>query len=110
MSLSGPPLVRRHPLVYGDIIEIAECIARDSTESALRFFDDVETTIEGLAEMPGKGPRCGFSDAAVADVRFYTVNGFPNHLIFYRPTRYGIYILSVRHGARALPGDLGRRG
>ena len=109
MTRPDASLVRRHALVYRDIIDIAEYIARDSTESALRFFDEVEGTIRGLAEMPGKGPRCGFTYPTVADVRFYSVNSFRNHLIFYRPTSYGIYILSVRHGARALPGDLGSR-
>ena len=59
--------------------------------------------------MPRKGPRCSLTAPSLADVRFYIVNGFPNHLIFYRPTQYGIYVLSVRHGARELPGDLSKR-
>ena len=47
--------IHRRPEVSGDIIDLAEYIAHDSLEVALRFFDAVESTIQGLAEMPGKG-------------------------------------------------------
>ena len=103
-------LVRRHRLVLSDIVNIADYIARDSVDAALRYVENTETSVAGLLEMPGKGAPCGFIERHLADVRFWAVNGFPNHLIFYRPTAYGIYVLSVRHGARELPGDLPGRG
>ena len=109
MTLPGPPIIRRHRLVGQDITDIADYIGGDNADAALRFFDAVDVTLLGLAGMPGKGPRCAFKAAALADVRFYTVDGFPNHLIFYRPMPYGIFVLSVRHGARRLPGDLAHR-
>ena len=109
MSGAAAPTIRRHPLVFDDIIAIADYIARDSVDAALRFPDQVDATLRGLAEMPGKGPRCGFARVNMSEVRFYVVDGFPNHLVFYRATPYGIYVLSVRHGARNLPGDLPKR-
>lgn len=102
-------LIRRHPLVGRDVMDIADYIGRDSPEAARRFFVQIQTTLTGLAEMPGKGPRCGFRVGGMNDVRFYPVNGFPNHVVFYRPKPDGIYVLSVRHGARNLPGDLRKR-
>ena len=101
--------VRRHPLVFRDVVGIAEYIAADSTDAAVRFLDNVEATISGILDLPGKGALCEFSDPTLADVRFWTVDGFPNHLVFYRRADYGIYVLSVRHGARMLPGDLSSR-
>jgi plasmid stabilization system protein ParE len=101
--------VRRHRLVSRDVIDLAGYIGQDSTGAALRFFDNVDTTLLGLAEMPGKGALREFDDPRLAGLRSWAVDGFPNHLIFYQPTDFGIYVLSVRHGARELPGDLAER-
>ena len=70
----------------------------------------MDETLQGVGgDARGKGPLCGFTDRSMSDVRFYSVNRLPNHLIFYRPTSYGIYVLSICHGARALPGDVAGR-
>ena len=101
--------VHRRPEVAEDIIGLAEYISRDSLHAAVRFFDAVETTIQGLAAMPGKGTRREFDDPRLRDIRSYAVNGFPNHLIFYQVTSQTLLILAVLHGARDLPQALQNR-
>jgi toxin ParE1/3/4 len=95
--------VRRRKEVKNDIIELARYIARDSMDSAMRFIDAVESTLAGLAEIPGKGGRLELRDRALEDVRSYSVAGFPKHLILYRPTKAGIEVLAILHGARNIP-------
>jgi toxin ParE1/3/4 len=96
--------------VFRDVIEIAEQISRDSTASALRFFDNVEATLDGLLQMPGKGSPKEFAHPALAGLRSWPVEGFPNHLVFYRQTDYGMFVLAIMHGARDLPAILEGRG
>jgi plasmid stabilization system protein ParE len=72
VSSGATPTIRRHPHVFIDIIDIADYIARDSLDAALRFPDQVDATLRGLAEMPGKGPRCGFAVPNLTEVRFYS--------------------------------------
>ena len=55
-----------------------------------------------LAEMPGLGSRRDFSNPILVDIRSWIIKGFPNHLIFYRPTTRGIEVVRVLHGARDL--------
>ena len=58
--------------------------------------------------MPGLGPVYGFKTANLADVRFWIVSGFPNHLIFYRPITGGVEVIRVIHGARDLEKQMRR--
>ena len=103
-------VVHRRPEVSSDIIGLADFIARDSLDAALRFFDATETTISGLSEMPEKGSRRDFDDPALANLRSYAIAGFPNHLIFYEFNPQTLLVVAVLHGARDLPDALrGRR-
>jgi toxin ParE1/3/4 len=95
------PRVGRHPLAVLDIVELAEFIARrTSLEAADRFVIAVEKTVELLARMPGLGTQWSSDHPRVADLRFFPVTGFPNHLIFYRRFADGIELVRVLHGAR----------
>jgi plasmid stabilization system protein ParE len=58
-------VLHRRPEVFGDIIQLAEYISRDNLEAALRFFDAVELTIDGLGEMPGKGSLRAFERSRI---------------------------------------------
>jgi plasmid stabilization system protein ParE len=75
-------IVRRHRLVYRDVIELADHMSRDSLPSAVRFFDNVETTLAGLLEMPGKGSPKHFTQPSLREVRSWPIDGSPKHLIF----------------------------
>jgi len=98
--------IRRRPEVWEDIIGLAEYIARDSLETAARFFDAVEATIKWLAEMPGTGALRDFADPRLKNLRSWAVQGFPNHLIFYEVNDATVMVLAVLHGARDLPAAL----
>jgi toxin ParE1/3/4 len=88
--MSGAVAVRFLPAAERDVGAIADFIAKDSIDSALRFYDAVRSDARKLAEMPGAGPVWGFKTPAHSDVRFWPLSGFRNHLIFYRPAPEGI--------------------
>jgi toxin ParE1/3/4 len=95
------PRVVRHPAALRDLIEIADYIAgTKSLAAADRFTAAAEKTIERLAGMPGIGSRWGGDQPQLADVRFFPVSRYPNHLVFYRPLEDGIEVVRVLHGAR----------
>ena len=50
--------------------------------------------------MPEMGSLCGFQSAEAAGIRVWSIAGFENHLIFYRPIEDGIDVIRVIHGAR----------
>lgn len=50
--------------------------------------------------MPRMAPSCNFIDPALRKLRRWPVKDFDNWLIFYQPTRDGIEIVRVLHGAR----------
>ena len=69
-------------------------------ETALRFYDAAAATFEKLARMPGLGERRASPNPRLAGLRVWRIEGFPNHLIFYRPLADGIEIVRVLHAAR----------
>jgi toxin ParE1/3/4 len=71
-----------------------------SLETALRFYDAAAATFEKLARMPGMGERHESPHPRLAGLRVWRIEGFPNHLIFYRPIEGGIEVVRVLHGAR----------
>jgi toxin ParE1/3/4 len=50
--------------------------------------------------MPGLGTRWASDRPRLAELRFFPVTGFPNHLLFYRPLENGLELVRVLHGAR----------
>jgi toxin ParE1/3/4 len=50
--------------------------------------------------MPEIGGLCRFESDAAKQVRAWSVRGFENYLIFYRPLSNGIDVVRVIHGAR----------
>jgi toxin ParE1/3/4 len=91
------------PAADQDLDDQAAYLAADARlELALRFYDAARTTFEHLAAMPGVGERWASSHPRLAGVRVSRIEGFENHLIFYRETAEGIDIIRVLHGARDL--------
>lgn len=88
------------PLAQRDIGEIADFIARDNLNAALRFIDTVEETCKNLAEMPELGTLCHFKHRLAADMRVRSIAGYSNYLIFYRVRDSRLEIVRVLHGAR----------
>jgi toxin ParE1/3/4 len=106
--MSPAPAVVFLPAAERDIDAIADYIANDNLDAALRFYEAVRSDARNLAEMPGMGPVWGFRNSAYADVRFWPIRGFRNHLIFYRPAPAGIEVVRVIHGARDLERQIQR--
>lgn len=99
------------PAADRDLDDHAAYLAQEaSLETALRFYDAATTTFEKLARMPGIGERWVSALVRLAEVRVWRVEGFANHLIYYRPAGDGIEIIRVLHGARDLDSILGSEG
>ncbi len=83
-----------------DLIECAAHIYRDRPDAARRFLAAAADAVEKLADMPGMGALREVTNPRLAGLRSWPITGFENYLIFYRPTRRGIRVLRVLHGAR----------
>ncbi len=55
-----------------------------------------------LLEHPELGPLRAFDRRDLSGLRSLPVHGFEKHLVFYRPTKEGIEVVRVLHGARDL--------
>ena len=85
------PRVSVLPAADRDIDGQAEYLMREaSLETALRFYDATAATFDKLARMPGMGERRESSNPHLAGLRVWRIDGFPNHLLFYRPVEGGI--------------------
>ena len=96
--MSVPVIVT--PRAGQDIVEIADYLANQSLETAMRFLDQTEASFERLGQMPELGTVCQVRHTEILDTRVWRVAGFPNHLIFYRPESEQLKIIRVLHGAR----------
>ena len=94
-----------------DLADIAVYLAGESgsDDLALRFLDAAETSFENLAVMPEMGATRHYNDPVLAEVRVWPVVGFPNHLIFYRPSECGIEVIRVLHAKRDIEALFGGR-
>jgi toxin ParE1/3/4 len=62
-----------------------------------------------LAQFPGMGARREFRNPKLAGMRLWPITRFPKYLIFYQPTKRGIRVVRVIHGARDVGRIFGRR-
>jgi len=92
--------ITKTPQARRDLLELADFIAQDSLDAAERFLDAAEETFNLLAKMPEMGTPCGFQSTEAAGLRVWSIAGFENHLIFYRPIEDGIDVIRIIHGAR----------
>lgn len=90
------------PMAYLAIEESAVYLGTDNPAAALRFLDSVEATLRLLVANPELGHARTFERSDLVGLCSFPVNGFDKLLIFYRPTRKGIEVLRVLHGARDL--------
>ena len=88
------------PKAREDIFEIADYLSGQSLEIAMKFLDQVEASFEQLAQMPEMGTVCQVQHSETVGTRVWSIAGFPNHLIFYRPESDRLRIIRVMHGAQ----------
>ena len=98
--------ILRRPRAAEDAEEIANYIAKDSLEAALRFLENTESTLRDLAASPKVGSQLKLDHSELANLRFRRVKGFPNHLVFYLEHADAIEVLRILHGARDLDTEL----
>jgi len=97
------------PEAKRDLVEIADYIARDSIDAALRFLDAADATFRDLLDFPGMGPVRDVGTERLGEMRSWAIRGFANYLIFYTVTPEAIEIVRVLHGAQDIDGQFGRR-
>jgi len=92
---------------HRDLVELADYLGADDSSTAIRFLDHAEATSHMLVEADGLGSLCDFTDSRTQGMRVWSVRGFRNHLMFYRPFESGIQIVRVLHAARDLENIFG---
>ena len=92
-------LIQR-PLARLDLIEIADYIAKNNFNAAMRFLAAAESTFEQLRCRPALGATGEYSVPFLRNMRRWRVAGFTNYLIFYFVTDSAVEIVRVIHGAR----------
>ena len=91
-----------HDEVEADMEEIWDRIALDDSSVADRFVDAVEKSFAQIGRHPGIGHRRRWRSRQLTDVRVWRVDGFRNHLVFYRERGEFIAIIAVLSGQRSL--------
>lgn len=88
------------PAAEKDAAHLVHYLFLQSEETASRFYAAVEDACKQLAESPSLGGSVAVESDLLSQIRVWTVPGFPNHLIFYRPLDDGVEIVRLLHGAR----------
>lgn len=88
------PTVRTSPEAERDMDEIAQRIANDSVDAALRWYDRLDDFFRRIAQAPGMGTK---RDALNKGLRSVPLR---QYLVFFRKTPSGVEIVRVIHGAR----------
>jgi toxin ParE1/3/4 len=93
------------PAAERELEQQAQYIAGSSgVEAARPFYRAAEETCRLIAGRPGIGRPVPYRNPLLAETRMFRMKGFTSHLIFYRPTRNGVEIVCVIHGARDIEG------
>jgi toxin ParE1/3/4 len=83
-----------------DIEEIGLYFFLRAPEVEARFYRALDKTVRVLARSPNLGECHPCRNPKLEGMRKWQVDGFPNHMIFYRPAEDKLEILRVLHGAR----------
>lgn len=88
------------PAAEADLLNHYVYLATNSETAAQRFLVSVRKTLQTLAAMPDVGTSWRSETAALQNIRYYPVQGFANHLIFYHRGEQVLEVLHVYHGSR----------
>lgn len=98
--------VHVRPRADAEIDELADYIASDSLEAAMRFLDAVQQAFARIGEQPGIGSKRYAHLPLLEGLQVWPVPGFEKHLVFYVERGQYIDVLRVLHGARDIPATL----
>ena len=101
-----PVRILRRLKAAQDAEDIANYIAKDSLEAAIRFLENTELTLRDLAASQSSGSPFESDHPELANLRFRRVKGFPHHVIFYVNQENAIEVVRILHGARDLDTEL----
>jgi len=86
------------PEARRDIVSYGDYLAERDISVAWRFADAVDATIEMLCNNPELGERLHADPTG--QIRYRTISGFRNYLIFYRRVDAVLEIVRLLHGAQ----------
>ena len=93
--------VTKWPDAAEDLVRHGEYYVRQgSPETASRFLRAADAAFKLLAPMPEMGAPRAYPNRKLSGLRMWPIRGFPEHLIFYRPTQHGIEVVRVLHAKR----------
>jgi toxin ParE1/3/4 len=92
---------RLDPSADFDLVSIRTFIARDNPRAAVRMVSEFKKRFRMLAAQPSMGER---RPDLAPDLRSFSVGSY---VILYRPTKAGVEVARVIHGARDVRAQLG---
>ena len=95
--------IHKLPQAKRDLVEAADYLAKHSGLAlSNRFLKAAEKTFTFLSGMPAIGGNWESSHPHLQGLRHWSVRGFDQYVIFYRPVQENLEIVRVLHGARDL--------
>lgn len=94
------PQIRLQSRAALDLRDHYTFLLKQEPKVSARFADAIELSLQRLLESPTLGFSAEFDHPRLQDVRWWQVRGFPNHVVYYRPTTDGIEVFRVLHGSR----------
>jgi toxin ParE1/3/4 len=91
------------PQAEMDLEEIADYIAVENSQAALKLIEEIEKKVNRLKDHPESGRKVPELSGALHLYREVIVR---NYRVIYRYSGEKVYILTVRHGRRELEGIL----
>jgi plasmid stabilization system protein ParE len=96
------------PSALDNLSDIWDYIAEDNVGAANRVESAILSACHSLARHPIIGSKR--TDITHLPVRFWTVTGFPNYIVVYRPETKPLQIIAVLHGKRNIKAILKEPG
>ena len=88
------------PTARVDIKDHFHYINERNQKAAKKFLKASRETFQRLSAMPGIGVSRNYSNSELEGLRFVTITGFQNYLVFYLTSSESIQIIRVLHGAQ----------
>lgn len=88
------------PKASEDLEDIADYIAENNLDAALRFFDATRQSIAKLAQNPRIGSFYPLANSQLEGLRKWKVKGFDKYLIFYLIEDDLLRIIRIIHVSR----------
>ncbi|MFM7975102.1 MAG: type II toxin-antitoxin system RelE/ParE family toxin [Pirellula sp.] len=100
--MASRKVVYRRPLAIDDVTSHSEAISAYSLESAFRFLDALESTLDLLSRFPEAGGVIPVRRKELEGIRAKLVVGFSHFIILYCVEENHIEILRVIRGGQDL--------